>query len=65
MRSGRYNFDSTGREALTIPLQLQSAGVCAFLLGLPAASSLIARNADFAEQSTVWAATFRTTARAA
>src|SRR5581483_3280357 len=30
-------------------------GFASFLLGLPNASSYVARNADFAEQSTVWA----------
>src|SRR6185503_4498824 len=30
-------------------------GMAAFLLGLPTASSLVARNADLAEQSTLWA----------
>ncbi|HTM48071.1 MAG TPA: TonB-dependent receptor [Bryobacteraceae bacterium] len=57
MRSGRYNFDSTWTRG---PLDNSTAApigqeFAAFLLGLPAASSLLARNADFAEQSTVWA----------
>src|SRR5437899_5134334 len=61
MRSGRYNFDSTWTRG---PLDNSTAApigqeFAAFLLGLPAASSLIARNADFAEQSTVWAGYFQ------
>jgi len=56
-RSGRYNFDTTWTRG---PLDNSTAaplgqGFAAFLLGLPAASSLMARNSDFAEQSTVWA----------
>src|SRR5262249_31311605 len=56
-RSGRYNFDTTWTRG---PLDNSTSapigqGFAAFLLGLPAASSLIARNADFAEQSTLWA----------
>jgi hypothetical protein len=61
MRSGRYNFDSTWTRG---PLDNSTAApigqeFAAFLLGLPAASSLIARNADFAEQSTLWAGYFQ------
>jgi len=57
-RSGRYNFDTTWTRG---PLDNsnsspQGQGFAAFLLGLPASSnSYVARNADFAEQSTLWA----------
>src|SRR5260221_797679 len=66
MRSGRYNFDSTWTRgpldnSTTAPIGQEFA---AFLLGLPAASSLIARNADFAGQSTVWAGYFQDNWRA-
>lgn len=56
-RSGRFNFDTTWTRG---PLDNSTAGpigqgFAAFLLGLPAASSLLARNGDMAEQSTLWA----------
>jgi hypothetical protein len=58
-RSGRYIFDTTWTRG---PLDNANAspigqGFAAFLLGLPSASSngYIARTADYAEQSTVWA----------
>ncbi len=60
-RSGRYNFDTTWTRG---PLDNSTSspigqGFAAYLLGLPAASSLISRNADFAEQSTVWCGYFQ------
>ena len=56
-RSGNFIFDPTWTRgpldnATTSPI---GQGMASFLLGLPNASSYIARNADFAEQSTVWA----------
>ena len=56
-RSGNFVFDTTWTRG---PLDNGTAspigqGFAAFLLGLPAASSLIARNGDMAEQSTLWA----------
>ena len=56
-RSGSFVFDTTWTKG---PLDNSTAspigqGFAAFLLGLPAASSLIARNGDMAEQSTLWA----------
>ena len=57
-RSGNFIFDPTWTRgpldnSTTSPL---GQGMASFLLGLPnATSSFIARNADFAEQSTVWA----------
>jgi hypothetical protein len=55
-RSGSYVFDTTWTRG---PLDNNNSaprgqGMAAFLLGLPSASSLIARNADLAEQSTLW-----------
>lgn len=55
-RSGSYVFDTTWTRG---PLDNSTSapfgqGMAAFLLGLPATSSLIARNADYAEQSTAW-----------
>jgi hypothetical protein len=55
-RSGSFVFDTTWTRG---PLDNSPAGplgqgFAAFLLGLPSASSLIARNADMAEQSTLW-----------
>lgn len=65
-RSGRYNFDNTWTRG---PLDNSQAapigqGFAAFLLGLPASSSYVARNADMAEQSTVWAGYFQDNWRA-
>jgi hypothetical protein len=65
-RSGRYNFDTTWTRG---PLDNSTSaptgqGFAAFLLGLPASSSFIARNADFAEQSTVWCGYFQDNWRA-
>jgi len=56
-RSGDFIFDPTWTRgpldnSTTSPI---GQGMASFLLGLPNASSFIARNADFAEQSTVWA----------
>jgi hypothetical protein len=56
-RSGAYTFDQTWTRgpldnSTTSPL---GQGFAAFLLGLPSTSSNIARNTDFAEESTVWA----------
>jgi hypothetical protein len=56
-RSGSFVFDPTWTRgpldnSTTAPI---GQGFASFLLGLPAASSLIARNADLAEQSTLWA----------
>ncbi len=56
-RSGNFMFDTTWTKG---PLDNSNAspigqGYAAFLLGLPAASSTIVRNGDFAEQSTLWA----------
>jgi hypothetical protein len=55
-RSGSYVFDTTWTRG---PLDNSASspigqGMAAFLLGLPTAGSLIARNADYAEQSTAW-----------
>jgi hypothetical protein len=55
-RSGSYIFDPTWTRgpldnSTTAPI---GQGFAAFLLGLPNASSVINRNGDFAEQSTVW-----------
>lgn len=55
-RSGSFVFDTTWTRG---PLDNSNAspigqGMAAFLLGLPAASSNIVRNADMAEQSTLW-----------
>lgn len=55
-RSGRFIFDTTWTRG---PLDNATAspigqGWASFLLGLPNASSLVARPADYAEQSTVW-----------
>jgi hypothetical protein len=55
-RSGSYTFDTTWTRG---PLDNTTSaplgqGFAAFLIGLPATSSFIARNADFAEESTVW-----------
>jgi hypothetical protein len=55
-RSGGYTFDTTWTRgpldnATSAPI---GQGFAAFLLGLPATSSNVARNADFAEESTVW-----------
>lgn len=60
-RSGRYNFDTTWTRgprdnSTSAPI---GQGFAAFLLGLPASSSYIARNGDMAEQSTVWAGYFQ------
>ena len=65
-RSGSYVFDATWTRG---PLDNSTAapigqGMAAFLLGLPATSSLIARNSDFAEQSTLWAGYLQDTWRA-
>jgi len=59
-RSGRYNFDVTWTRgprdnSTSAPI---GQGFAAFLLGLPASSSCLARNGDMAEQSTVWAGYF-------
>ena len=56
-RSGSYVFDPTWTRgpldnSTTAP---RGQGMASFLLGLPTAASLVARNADFAEQSTLWA----------
>ena len=56
-RSGRFIFDQTWTRG---PLDNSAVspigqGLASFLLGLPNANSLVARPADFAEQSTVWA----------
>ncbi|MBI4875210.1 MAG: carboxypeptidase regulatory-like domain-containing protein [Acidobacteria bacterium] len=56
MRSGNYIFDPTWTRgpldnSTTAPI---GQGFASFLLGLPNASSLLNRNGDFAEQSTVW-----------
>src|SRR5947209_17392116 len=55
-RSGGYTFDTTWTRG---PLDNSTSaplgqGAAAFLLGLPSTSSNIVRNADFAEESTVW-----------
>ncbi len=55
-RSGAFTFDTTWTRgpldnATSAPL---GQGVAALLLGLPGANSFVARNADFAEESTVW-----------
>jgi hypothetical protein len=55
-RSGSYTFDTTWTRG---PLDNSTSaplgqGFAGFLLGLPAASSFVARNTDFAEESTVW-----------
>lgn len=55
-RSGNFIFDPTWTRgpldnSTTAPI---GQGYAAFLLGLPNGSSYIARNADFAEQSTLW-----------
>jgi hypothetical protein len=55
-RSGNYVFDTTWTRG---PLDNSTSaplgqGFAAFLLGLPASSGYLARNADFAEESTVW-----------
>jgi hypothetical protein len=55
-RSGNYIFSTTWTRgpldnSTTAPI---GQGFAAFLLGLPETSSYIARNADYAEQSTVW-----------
>jgi hypothetical protein len=55
-RSGAYTFDTTWTRG---PLDNSTSapigqGFAAFLLGLPSANSQIARNADFAEESTAW-----------
>jgi hypothetical protein len=55
-RSGAFTFDTTWTRG---PLDNSSSaplgqGVAALLLGLPASSSFVARNTDFAEESTVW-----------
>ena len=55
-RSGNFIFDPTWTRgpldnSTTAPI---GQGFASFLLGLPNASSLINRNTDFAEQSTVW-----------
>jgi hypothetical protein len=65
-RSGSYVFSTTWTRG---PLDNSTSaplgqGFAAFLLGLPETSSLIARNADFAEQSTVWAGYFQDNWRA-
>ncbi len=56
-RSGSFIFDTTWTKgpmdnAVASPLD---QGFAAFLLGLHAATSFIARNGDLAEQSTLWA----------
>jgi hypothetical protein len=56
-RSGSYVFDTTWTKG---PLDNSTAsprgqGMAAYLLGLPTAASLLQRNADLAEQSTLWA----------
>lgn len=60
-RSGNFVFDTTWTRG---PLDNSVAapigqGFAAFLLGLPAASSTLVRNADLAEQSTLWAGYFQ------
>ncbi|MBI4903772.1 MAG: TonB-dependent receptor [Acidobacteria bacterium] len=55
-RSGSFIFDPTWTRgpldnSATAPI---GQGYASFLLGLPNASSLIARNGDYAEQSTLW-----------
>jgi len=65
-RSGRYNFDNTWTRgpldnSPTAPI---GQGFAAFLLGLPASSSYLARNGDMAEESTVWAGYFQDNWRA-
>src|SRR5205085_9519181 len=55
-RSGSYVFDTTWTRG---PLDNSTSapigqGMASFLMGLPSASSLVARNTDFAEESTVW-----------
>jgi hypothetical protein len=55
-RSGAYTFDTTWTRG---PLDNSTSapigqGFAAFLLGLPSANSQIARNTDFAEESTAW-----------
>jgi hypothetical protein len=55
-RSGAYTFDPTWTRgpldnSTTAPI---GQGAAALLLGLPSSSSSIARNTDFAEESTVW-----------
>ncbi|MBI3208546.1 MAG: TonB-dependent receptor [Candidatus Solibacter usitatus] len=65
-RSGNYIFDSTWTRgpldnSTTAPTGQSFA---AFLLGLPAASSYIARNGDIAEQSTLWSGYLQDTWRA-
>jgi len=55
-RSGAYTFDTTWTRG---PLDNSTSapigqGFAAFLLGLPSSNSQIARNVDFAEESTAW-----------
>jgi hypothetical protein len=55
-RSGAYTFDTTWTRG---PLDNSTSGplgqgFAAFLLGLPSSNSNIARNSDFAEESTAW-----------
>ncbi|MBE0660232.1 MAG: TonB-dependent receptor [Bryobacteraceae bacterium] len=56
--TGRFNFDSTWTRgpldnAATSPSSVGQS-VAAFLLGLPSSSSLVNRNASYAEQSVSW-----------
>jgi hypothetical protein len=57
-RTGQFNFDSTWTRgpldnSATAPGSIGQS-VAALLLGLPSASSLVARPADYAEQSNSW-----------
>lgn len=56
-RSGNFVFSTTWTRGPLDNSQVApiGQGFAAFLLGLPEASSLVARNADMAEQSTLWA----------
>ncbi|MGH9723280.1 MAG: carboxypeptidase regulatory-like domain-containing protein [Bryobacteraceae bacterium] len=59
-RSGRYIFDQawTRGPLDNSPNAPFGQGLASFLLGLPTANSLITRQGDMAEQSTVWAGYF-------
>jgi hypothetical protein len=57
-QTGQFNFDATWTRgpldnSATAPGSIGQS-VAALLLGLPSASSLVARNADYAEQSNSW-----------
>jgi hypothetical protein len=57
-QTGQFNFDATWTRgpqdnSATAPGSIGQS-VAAFLLGLPSASSLVARSADYAEQSNSW-----------